>query len=188
MEQHSPLHNTCEIGPLRKVLLHRPGRELENLMPDYLERLLFDDIPYLKLAQEEHDQFADTLRQCGVEGLYLTDLTAEAVTDEAVRRQFIRDYLCEAGIEHRRTHDLLEEYFASLPVKELVEQMEAGVRKSDLQRFDSSGRRGVSLPGGSHAEPVFHPGPLCRGGRGCDDPPDAHKNAQPGNAVRQVYF
>ena len=136
MEQHSPLHNTCEIGPLRKVLLHRPGRELENLMPDYLERLLFDDIPYLKLAQEEHDQFADTLRQCGVEVLYLTDLTAEAVTDEAVRRQFIRDYLCEAGIEHRRTHDLLEEYFASLPVKELVEQMEAGVRKSDLQRFE----------------------------------------------------
>lgn len=52
MEQHSPLHNTCEIGPLRKVLLHRPGRELENLMPDYLERLLFDDIPYLKLAQK----------------------------------------------------------------------------------------------------------------------------------------
>lgn len=136
MERHSPLHNTCEIGPLRKVLLHRPGRELENLMPDYLERLLFDDIPYLKLAQEEHDQFADTLRQCGVEVLYLTDLTAEAVTDEAVRRQFIRDYLCEAGIEHRRTHDLLEEYFASLPVKELVEQMEAGVRKSDLQRFE----------------------------------------------------
>ena len=52
MEQNLPLHNTCEIGPLRKVLLHRPGRELENLMPEYLERLLFDDIPYLKLAQE----------------------------------------------------------------------------------------------------------------------------------------
>lgn len=111
------------------------GRELENLMPDYLERLLFDDIPYLKLAQR-NTSVCGTLRQCGVEVLYLTDLTAEAVTDEAVRRQFIRDYLCEAGIEHRRTHDLLEEYFASLPVKELVEQMEAGVRKSDLQRFE----------------------------------------------------
>ena len=43
MEQHSPLHNTCEIGPLRKVLLHRPGRELENLMPDYLERRVFQN-------------------------------------------------------------------------------------------------------------------------------------------------
>lgn len=135
MEQHSP----CTIQRDRSAAQGAAaptGRELENLMPDYLERLLFDDIPYLKLAQEEHDQFADTLRQCGVEVLYLTDLTAEAVTDEAVRRQFIRDYLCEAGIEHRRTHDLLEEYFASLPVKELVEQMEAGVRKSDLQRFE----------------------------------------------------
>ena len=44
------IHNTSEIGRLKKVLLHRPGGELENLMPEYLERLLFDDIPYLKEA------------------------------------------------------------------------------------------------------------------------------------------
>ena len=42
------IHNTSEIGRLKKVMLHRPGGELENLMPEYLERLLFDDIPYLK--------------------------------------------------------------------------------------------------------------------------------------------
>ena len=53
------IHNTSEIGRLKKVLLHRPGGELENLMPEYLERLLFDDIPYLKEAQREHDAFAD---------------------------------------------------------------------------------------------------------------------------------
>ena len=47
------LHNTSEIGRLKKVMLHRPGRELENLMPEYLERLLFDDIPYLKVAQAD---------------------------------------------------------------------------------------------------------------------------------------
>ena len=56
------IHNTSEIGRLRKVMLHRPGKELENLMPEYLERLLFDDIPYLKVAQEEHDAFADCLK------------------------------------------------------------------------------------------------------------------------------
>ena len=39
------IHNTSEIGRLRRVMLHRPGGELENLMPEYLERLLFDDIP-----------------------------------------------------------------------------------------------------------------------------------------------
>ena len=42
-------------------MLHRPGRELENLMPEYLDRLLFDDIPYLKVAREEHDAFAALL-------------------------------------------------------------------------------------------------------------------------------
>ena len=111
MEQNLPLHNTCETAPLRRVLLHRPGRELENLMPEYLERLLFDDIPYLKLAQEEHDQFADTLRRCGAEVVYLTDLTAEAVADEGVRRAFIGDFLREAEVTAPRLHDLLREYF-----------------------------------------------------------------------------
>ena len=44
-----------EIEPLKRVMLHRPGAELENLMPDYLEDLLFDDIPFLAQAQQEHD-------------------------------------------------------------------------------------------------------------------------------------
>lgn len=148
MDQKLPLHNTCEIGPLRKVLLHRPGRELENLMPEYLERLLFDDIPYLKLAQEEHDQFAATLRQCGVEVLYLTDLTAEAVADEGVRRQFIRDYLDEAGTAGPRVYEILREYFESLPPKALVEQMAAGVRKGELQGFEKTRLADLTAFGG----------------------------------------
>ena len=148
MDQKLPLHNTCEIGPLRKVLLHRPGRELENLMPEYLERLLFDDIPYLKLAQEEHDQFAATLRQCGVEVLYLTDLTAEAVADEGVRRQFIRDYLDEAGTASPRVYEILREYFESHPPKALVEQMAAGVRKGELQGFEKTRLADLTAFGG----------------------------------------
>ena len=73
------LHNTSEIGRLRKVMLHRPGRELENLMPEYLERLLFDDIPYLKVAQAEHDAFAQCLRDNGAEVVYLRDLVEETI-------------------------------------------------------------------------------------------------------------
>lgn len=70
------IHVTSEIGPLKQVLLHRPGRELEHLIPDTLERLLFDDIPYLAAAQREHDVFARTLTDNGVEVLYLEDLMA----------------------------------------------------------------------------------------------------------------
>lgn len=86
-----------EIGKLRKVLIHRPGGELEHLTPEYLTTLLFDDIPYLKRAQIEHDSFAETLRSCGVEVVYLCDLVAQALdTDPYVRRQFITEFLSNA--------------------------------------------------------------------------------------------
>ncbi len=86
-----------EIGKLRKVLIHRPGGELEHLTPEYLTTLLFDDIPYLKRAQVEHDSFADTLRGCGVEVVYLCDLVAQALdTDPYFRRQFITEFLSNA--------------------------------------------------------------------------------------------
>ena len=61
-----PIHVFSEIGKLKKVMLHRPGKELENLLPDYLERLLFDDIPFLEDAQKEHDAFAQALRDEGI--------------------------------------------------------------------------------------------------------------------------
>ena len=86
------IHNFSEIGKLNRVLLHKPGKELEKLTPGNFEQLLFDDIPYLKLAQEEHDEFADTLRRCGVEVLYLTDLTAEAVADDGGHGNGCRDH------------------------------------------------------------------------------------------------
>ena len=54
---------TSEIKPLKKVLLHRPGNELLNLTPDTLQELLFDDIPYLPVAQREHDEFARVLKE-----------------------------------------------------------------------------------------------------------------------------
>ena len=127
------IHNTSEIGRLKKVLLHRPGKELENLMPEYLERLLFDDIPYLKEAQREHDAFADCLRGQGVEVVYLTDLVAESLTGPEVRQELIRQYLAEANVADARTRESLEAYFDALPDKEMGSAMMAGVRKSQLR-------------------------------------------------------
>ena len=104
------IHNTSEIGRLKKVMLHRPGEELENLMPEYLERLLFDDIPYLKEAQREHDAFADCLRQQGVEVVYLTDLVVNSLTSGEVRQDLIRQFLDESGVRDDRTRDMLADY------------------------------------------------------------------------------
>ena len=127
------IHNTSEIGRLKRVLLHRPGGELENLMPDYLERLLFDDIPYLQEAQREHDAFADCLRQQGVEVVYLTDLVVESLTDGDVRRALLHQFLEESGVTDQRTREALAEYLSAMPDKEMVAAMMAGVRKSQLK-------------------------------------------------------
>lgn len=124
-----------EIGPLKKVLLHRPGRELENLMPEYIERLLFDDIPYLKIAQEEHDAFCDLLRKNGAEVVYLTDLVAESLTDPDVKQQFLREYITEAGIRGEKRTAMMIDYFNAMSTKNMVEKMMEGVRKSEVRGY-----------------------------------------------------
>ena len=140
MENHAyptGLHNTSEIGKLRQVMLHRPGRELENLMPEYLESLLFDDIPYLKAAQEEHDAFADCLRQNGAEVVYLRDLVAETLDRTDVRQEFTEEFLDEAGIQGHRLRDIVKEYLAPMDALTLVDTMMAGIRKSDIRGFET---------------------------------------------------
>ena len=140
MENHAyptGLHNTSEIGKLRQVMLHRPGRELENLMPEYLERLLFDDIPYLKAAQEEHDAFADCLRQNGAEVVYLRDLVAETLDRTDVRQEFTEEFLDEAGIQGHRLRDIVKEYLTPMDALTLVDTMMAGIRKSDIRGFET---------------------------------------------------
>ena len=131
------LHNTSEIGRLRTVMLHRPGRELENLMPEYLERLLFDDIPYLKVAQEEHDAFAQCLRDQGVEVLYLADLVSQTIADPQVRSELIEQFLDEADLQKHRIREILRDYFADMEDSELVSTMMAGVRKSEVRSFET---------------------------------------------------
>ena len=127
------IHNTSEIGRLKKVMLHRPGMELENLMPEYLEQLLFDDIPYLKEAQREHDAFADCLRSQGVEVVYLLDLVTESITDDEVRKDFIHQFLNESGVRDDRTRGVLTDYLSDMSDREMVASMMAGIRKSQLR-------------------------------------------------------
>ena len=129
------IHVFSEIGQLRRVMLHRPGEELLNLMPEHLDRLLFDDIPYLHLARQEHDRFAAVLREQGVEVVYLEDLTAEALWDNDIRQQFILDYLRDAGIRGEKRIGRMVEYFMNLSTKNMVLKMMAGVRKSEIHGY-----------------------------------------------------
>jgi arginine deiminase len=79
------LHVASEVGRLRSVLVHRPDLELRRLTPSNCRELLFDDVLWVKRARQEHDAFADTLRDQGVEVLELGELLAETVKDPVAR-------------------------------------------------------------------------------------------------------
>ena len=127
------IHVKSEIGKLKKVMLHRPGQELEHLVPEDLERLLFDDIPYLKTAKIEHDMFAEIMRGQGVEVVYLEDLTAEVLKNPEKKEQFVREFIAEGGASAAKVRDQLYEYLINIEdEKELVLKTMSGIRASEL--------------------------------------------------------
>lgn len=121
-----------EIGKLKTVLLHRPGAEIENLIPEHLARLLFDDIPFLKVAVREHDNFSKVLSDNGVDVLYLEDLASEAVSDSEIRENFISEVITESEICDGDTTKRLKDYLVSLSNKEMIDKVIAGTRKMEI--------------------------------------------------------
>jgi arginine deiminase len=121
-----------EVGRLRTVLLHRPGPELQRLTPRNNDKLLFDGIPWVSRAQEEHDAFADALRSRDVEVLYLTELLVETLTSEDARNHAI-----EAVTGSLRLGDTLRDYLRQalhdLTAEELKDVLTAGLRNDEVR-------------------------------------------------------
>ncbi len=124
-----------EYGKLRRVMLHRPGEETENLTPSNYEELLFDDAYYLKRAREEHDAFANVLKNKGVDVIYLEDLVSETLdSDKEIKQNFIHQFIHEGKVDEKNVlFEELTKYFSSFKsTKEMVLKMMAGVRYTDL--------------------------------------------------------
>ena len=132
MTMTSPIHVKSEIGKLKTVILKRPCREIENLTPEYLSELLFDDIPYLPNMRDEHDAFAKALESQGVEVLYLEKLMAEALRTEEQKEAFIDSWLKESNYLYGYTLHKVKEYLLSFPTNKVVEKLMAGVRRDEL--------------------------------------------------------
>ncbi len=130
----SAIDVTSEIKPLKEVLLHRPGKELLNLTPDTLERLLFDDIPYLEVAQQEHDEFAQRLKENGITVYYLEDLMTEVLNQRPdIKDKFINQFITEAGVDTPKYKHLVLEYLKSIEDnKTLVLKTMEGIRINEL--------------------------------------------------------
>lgn len=136
MENENAIHVYSEIGRLKTVILHRPGKEIENLTPNSLERLLFDDIPFLDVAIEEHDAFAKILRDNGVEVLYLEKLAAEAITSDEIKNEFVDEFIKESRIEGEVKKELIKDLLMSIDNNyEMVLKMMEGIKKSEIPDF-----------------------------------------------------
>ena len=105
-----------EVGQLRTAILHRPGLELSRLTPRNVAELLFDDVMWGSRAKEEHDAFAEQLRDKGVEILYFGQLLGETL-QLAEGRQFVLDRIC--------TPELLGPGLV-LPVRRFLDQLDGG--------------------------------------------------------------
>jgi arginine deiminase len=128
-----PIHVTSEIGTLRTVLLKRPGKEVENLTPEYLQRLLFDDIPYLPIIQREHDYFAETLKNRGIEVLYLEKLVVETLSNQDIKIQFVDDILRESKANVNGAAKVLKEYLLSFSTAEMIDKVMSGILKKEIE-------------------------------------------------------
>ncbi|WP_285749778.1 arginine deiminase [Lentzea sp. NBRC 105346] len=120
-----------EVGPLRTVLLHRPGAELKRLTPRNNDQLLFDGVPWVDRAQEEHDAFAGVLASRGVEVLLLADVLVQALEDNRARIAGIHSAVNERrlGID---LADALRSHLNSLPANQLANVLMAGMTFEEL--------------------------------------------------------
>jgi arginine deiminase len=121
-----------EVGRLRTVMLHRPGPELKRLTPRNNDKLLFDGIPWVSRAQDEHDAFAQALRDRDVEVLYLTDLLTETLNSEEAREHAIAGAMANLHLG-----DTLRAYLTSALRDQTPEELSlfltAGVRNDEVR-------------------------------------------------------
>lgn len=124
-------HVDSEVGVLERVLLHRPDLELQRLTPSNAADLLFDDVLWVKRARQEHDAFADTLRERGVEVLLVGDLLAETLKDDAARAWVIDATVTQAAFGPG-LRDTVAEHLSGLDASLLARHLIGGLTREEL--------------------------------------------------------
>ncbi len=132
-----PMETWSEVGPLKKVLLHRPGGELLNLTPRYLHELLFDEIPWLDKARREHDYFARVLKEEDVHVYYIDELLSDILKDSGVKDELIRVQLGSLVTGEGMTGTVASvfEYLYEMEPQQLAGTVIAGLLKQEVEHL-----------------------------------------------------
>src|ERR1051325_6969210 len=108
------LNVTSEIGRLKSVLVHLPGREIDAMVPPMMTQLLFDDILYGQVAREEHRRFQQIIRFVATDVIDIQDLLEEVLADDDVKTRIIRDLAARTRLPRRVAKALREKRPAAL--------------------------------------------------------------------------
>jgi len=129
------LNVTSEIGKLKSVLVHLPGREIDQMVPPMMAQLLFDDILYGQEAREEHRRFQQLIRFIADDVVDLRDLLEEVLEDEDVKERIVRDLGRRKHLGRKLVSALLEERPAAL-AEVLIAGISRDTEPGELPRFD----------------------------------------------------
>ena len=121
-----------EVGQLRQAIVHRPGLELARLTPENIGGLLFDDVMWASKAKEEHDVFAEALRDRGVQVHYFEQLLAETL-EVPEGRTYVLDRVCTPETLGPELVDALRRLTDDLDAASLAEHLIGGVLKDELR-------------------------------------------------------
>ncbi len=127
-----------EVGRLRTVLLHRPGPELQRLTPRNSADLLFDALPWVARAQDEHDAFAGALRDRGVEVLHLAGLLVETLEAPQARAEVV-DAAVAPTVVGPHLAQVLRRWLLDRPSEELAAVLIGGLTHEELPRHGPEG-------------------------------------------------
>jgi arginine deiminase len=120
-----------EVGPLRQVILHRPGLELKRLTPGNKDRLLFDDVLWVARAQEEHDRFAQVLRERGVT-VHLFGELLRTTVEQPEAKAHILDAIFDERIYGPLAIDALRNCFDAMDLDTLTDHLIGGITKREI--------------------------------------------------------
>lgn len=129
------LNVTSEIGRLKSVLVHLPGREIDVMIPPMMAQLLFDDILYGQVAREEHRRFQQLIRFVADDVLDIQDLLEEIFDDDDLKTHVVRDLAKRNRLGRKLVAALLEKSAAEL-AEVLIAGIERQMESGELPEFD----------------------------------------------------
>jgi arginine deiminase len=132
MRNNIKLRIESEIGNLEAVILHKPGKEMERLTPDTLAESLFEDIPWVRQMQAEHDGFAKVLEDNGSEVFYVENLLKDILASDDVRENLLKDVLANALLFNNTLEKFLFDYLYGLDIDKLIQCFISGVAKNEV--------------------------------------------------------